>query len=74
MSSNTIITKVYDYRDSSPFLFNDDYVEFGNVNTGLRNLVSEDVTLGATFKTSRNGNYGRGELVPTTKGNIVMQG
>ena len=43
MSSNTIITKVYDYRDSSPFLFNDDYVEFGNVNTGLRNLVSEDV-------------------------------
>ena len=73
MSSNTIETKVYDYRDSSPYLFNDDYVEFGEVNTGLRDLVASNVTLGATFRNSRNANYGKGILVPYTKGNIVMQ-
>lgn len=49
---------IYDYRDPSTFVYNSDLVTFTEFGAQLKDLVPENVVLGATYWESSDANYG----------------
>ena len=70
------LVSIYDFRDPGDFIYNSDLVTFTEFGARLKNLVPDNVVLGATFWKSTDANYGNGDisLQAILTGNVNIQG
>lgn len=60
MNNYQFLKAIYDYRDTSKYVYNADLVEFTEFGAQLKDRVPANVGLGATFEQSSDANYSNG--------------
>lgn len=60
MTNYQNLTAIYDYRDTSKYIYNSDLVDFTEYGAQLKDLIGPTVALGSTFTYTTDPNYGNG--------------
>ena len=70
------LVSIYDFRDPGDFIYNSDLVTFTEFGAQLKNLIPDNVALGATYWKSTDANYGNGDIALSAilTGNVNIQG